>query len=206
MRQLIILLSLVFCFNSYSQDLTKNQYFYNQKGETIDKYTFLDSIKIPKYKYTYKLIENDTAIVGNLYLREEISLMSQEDRKSVIAELELLSGQKIKENQTIVIDFFSYPVKKEASYDNFFKKYTTNRSYLKFFEKNDNYIHFFVSQKDYILKGFIEDKNNYLFRNLFLNYEASYGNYIIIKPNGHYLRRLDEHRQDEIIDKIKGDW
>lgn len=204
MRLLTLLLCLLFSFNSYSQE--PSVYFYNHKGESIDKQTFLDSLKVPNHKYTYKLIENDTAVLGSLFLREEINVIAQEDRKSLIKELELLSGQKIKDYQTIVIDFFSYPVKKQASYDGFFNKYKKNRSYLRFFKKNDGYIHFFVSQKDYTPDGFIEDKNNYLLKKLFLNYEASYGNYIIIKPNGHYLRRLGEHRQDEIIDKIKGDW
>ena len=204
MRLLSALLFLLFSFHSYSQE--PNVYFYNHKGKSIDKQTFFDSLKIPDYKYIYKLIENDTAVLGSLFLREEINVITQEDRKSLIKELELLSGRKIKDSQTIVIDFFSYPVKKQASYDGFFNKYRKNRSYLRFFKKNDGYVHFFVSQKDYTPDGFIEDKNNYLLKNLFLNYESSYGNYIIIKPNGHYLRRLGEHRQDEIIDKIKGDW
>lgn len=204
MRLLTALLCLLFSLHSYSQE--PSVYFYNHKGESIDKQTFFDSLKVPKHKYAYKLIENDTAVLGSLFLREEINIITQEERKSLIKELELLSGQKIKDSQTIVIDFFSLPSKDDTSYNGFFNKYTKNRSYLRFFKKNDGYVHFFVSQKDYIQDGFIEDKNNYLLKNLFSNYEASYGNYIIIKPNGHYLRRLDEHRQDEIIYKIKGDW
>mgnify|MGYP000922987536 CR=1 FL=1 len=204
MKHLTLLL-LLSCISLFAQETAKKQYFFNEKDIAIDKSAFIKKGKDPKHTYIPHIIENDTAIIGNLYIREETGVMSQADRQNIIKNLEALTNKKVSETQTIVIDFFCIPTPRD-SYKDFFARYVNNNTYNRFFKKNENdFIHFFISQKGYTPEKFYEDKNEY-FQKLFLNYIDGSNHYIIIKPNGHFLRRLSEHRQDEIIDKAKGDW
>lgn len=204
MKKHLTLLLLIYCMSLFAQT-SKKQYYFDEKDLAIDKSAYLKKSKDPKYTYIPRIIENDTAVLCFLYLTEEIGVMSQSDRQNIINNLKALTGKKVSENQTIVIDFFCNPKPRE-NYKNFFAKYVNNGSYKRFFKQNvADFIHFFISQKGYSPEKFYEDKNQF-FEKLFLNYTDSENHYIIIKPNGHFLRRLSEHRQDEIIDKAKGDW
>jgi len=205
MKRLTVLLFFL-CFCSITaQDLSKPQYYFDAQGKSILKADYLKKAKDPKYTYIPYIIENDTAIVGTLYLREEIGVMSKTDRLEIIKNIEALTGKTVNENQTIVIDFFCIPTPRE-SYKNFFNGYVNDGAYNKFFKKNEReFVHFFISQKGYTPEKFYEDKDRF-FESVFLNYIDGNNHYIIIKPNGHFLRRLSEHRQNEIIDKAKEDW
>lgn len=201
----LTLLSLLLLYSCiYAQNLSKKQYYFDEKDNAIDKPAYLKKTKGPDYTYIPYIIENDTAIIGSLYIREEIGVMSQTDRQNIIKNLEALTGKKVSEDQTIVIDFFCIPEPRKG-YKDFFAGYVNNGAYRRFFKKNEkDFIHFFISQKGYSPEKFYEDKNEY-FQRLFLNYIDGSNHYIIIKPNGHFLRRLSEHNQDEITVKAKGD-
>jgi len=192
-------------FNSVlaAQSADKKTYVYDENWQLIDMKKFQKIAK--KRGYTYKLIENDTALIGKLMLREEIGKISAEDRTLLVNYLKKLTKLKVDTSNTIVINFFFKPENdpKGSCIDN----YTSDYSYKRYFKKNTNAQQFFVTQQGfgYKKKHVYEDKEN-LVRHLLFKYYFGCGNYIIIKPNGDYLLWRGEYKQDEIPEKISTKW
>ena len=161
--------------------------------------------KIKDRNYTYRLVENDTAYIGKILLREEIGKITTDNKLLLIEYLKRITNLEIDSTKNIVINFFFKPqIKPNGScIDN----YTSDSKYKRYFKKNDNDIQFFFTQKgyEYKKKYVFEDKES-LIRNLLFKYYFSCGNYIIIKNNGEFLRRIGEYRQDEITEKINSEW
>lgn len=195
-------LTLLFC--SLSLFSQKREILLDENENIISGEAFKERIKDP-YKYHYTIIETDTATVGKLVPTEEMGKMPEKERLVIIKELERLSGREISPQQTIVINFYF----KEADINQrpCIDRYTADKSYQRFFKRNTEYAQFFVTEGgfDYDKENVLEDKNGVVRDNAF-PYIFHCGNYIIIKPNGRFLRRVSEHRQDQIIDKLNENW
>lgn len=195
------LILLLFSLSLFAQ---KKEILLDENENIITGEIFKEKVKDP-YKYHYTIIETDTATVGKLVPTEEIGKMTENHRLGIIDELEKLSGRKISHSQTIVINFyFKEPEKNQRPC---IDHYTTDKSYQRFFERNNEYSQFFITEKgfDYNKENVIEDKNG-IIKDTAFPFVFHCGNYIIIKPNGQFLRRVSEHRQDEILDKAKENW
>ncbi len=132
----------------------------------------------------------------------ETNSISKKDRIELIQELELMNNIKIDSSKIIVINFFIKPkVKPNGSC---IDHYTTDKAYIDFFKTNTNAIQFFVTEKNYSYKKskIKEDKNDIIKDLIFKNAEDC-GNYIIIEPNGLFVKILNEYRQHEIFQLIK---
>ncbi len=81
--------------------------------------------------------------------------------------------------------------------------YTSDYTYKRYFKTSKSEIQFFITEKkyNYRKKNVFNDENEYL-KQRFFKYALNCGNYIIIKPNGDYLIRLGEYRQDLVYEKI----
>lgn len=127
----------------------------------------------------------------------ETNSISKKDRIALIQELELMHNIKIDSSKIIVINFFIKPkVKPNGSC---IDHYTTDKTYIDFLKRNTNAIQFFVTEKNYSYKKAKtkEDKNN-IIKDLIFNNAEDCGNYIIIEPNGLFVKVLNEYRQYEI--------
>lgn len=182
----------------------KKEYLIDENDKPVTGTDFKNKIKDP-HKYHYTITETDSTLTGRLVPTEEYGIFSEKARLEILKELEELSGRKINTDAVLVINFyFKEPVRNQRPcIDN----YTTDGAYKRFFKRHDEYAQFFITEKgfDYGKKVVFEDKNEVI-RNTVFKYIFHCGNYIIIKPNGHYLRRVGEYRQDEIPDKVKAEW
>ena len=116
-----------------------------------------------------------------------------------------LTGKVVDASQTIIINFFyKEPVKNQAPC---IDHYTADKKYLRFTRKHKEYVQFFITEKgfNYDQKTVYEDVEETISKLLF-NDIVHCGNYIIIKPNGHYYKKVGEYRQDDNPSKIKEDW
>ena len=204
MKNIITLTFLViFLGTAYSQNSNKKEFLYDENWKLIEMSDFKDKIK--DSKYTYKLFENDTAYVGKILLREEIGKITNDDRTLLINYLKKITNSEVDSTKNIIINFFFKPeIKPNGScIDN----YTSDSKYKRYFKKNSNDIQFFIIQKDYNYKkkNVFEDNEGFIQKLLF-KYYFDCGNYIIIKPNGEFLLRRGEYRQNEIKEKINSEW
>ena len=128
--------------------------------------------------------------------------ISYEDKNKLIKELSSLSGVKIDETKTLILNFYVKPETEPNG--SCIDHYTDDYAYKRFIKKNKDIVQFFISEKMYIYKNkkVIEDKNDFV-RELIFDKAEQCGNYIIIKPNGEFIRKYGEYRQDEIPKLVK---
>lgn len=123
--------------------------------------------------------------------------LNEIDRIKLIEELSKLTGFKIDQTKTVIINFYIKP--KVEPNGSCIDHYTDDYAYKRFIKKNKNIIQFFITQKEYVYKKnkVIEDKNDLIKKIIFENAKQC-GNYVIIKFDGEFIRKYGEYRQDEI--------
>ena len=201
-----VLLLLIFSQIIFSQEKTKKDYFYDENWKPISRLKFQNKIKNRNYKLIYKAVENDTAFIGKLILRESFGFLDKRKKIRLINYLEKITSSKIDSTDIIIINFY-FEDKGSRCKDCCVKHYTSDKKYIKSLKKNKGIKQFFIIEKDFLFK-----KNNVfndvhaLIQKLFFNYVFYCGNYVIIKPNGDFLRYYGEYSQDKILKKTKSDW
>lgn len=198
-----ILFFLFFTISVFSQLPEKNGYLFDEMSNTITQQEFKK--KYDTFKYTYIITENDTASIARLLPLEEFGSITEIDRQEVIKEIEKLTQKKASDDQTIVINYFfrEFTKNQRPCIDH----YTTDRAYIRFFKNKKEYIQVFMTEKGFNYnKDFVLEDTNEIIRNLLFKYGSECGNYIILKPNGKFYRRIGEYRQDDILNKIDADW
>ena len=198
----IILFLLVNCtLGLYSQSANKEK-FIDENGKNITKPVFDNKAATQKYTYTHT--QNDTVLITKLILREEFGSLKEGERQQAIKSLERLTGKTLDTTKTIVINFY---FKQPTNLQSCINYYVNDKKYIKYFKNNKTETQFFITvkgfnyKKDYVF----EDKENVI-KDLFFKNELACGNYIIIKPNGHFLRHNGEYRQDEIPKLLNENW
>ncbi|WP_452223175.1 hypothetical protein [Lacinutrix chionoecetis] len=203
MKNTIPLLLILFFGLSYSQNSNKKEMLYDENWNLIKMEEFKEKIK--DKKYAYRFVENDTAYLGKILLKEKTGEITDNERTSLVNYLRSITKIEVDSTKNIVINFFFKPeVKPNGSC---IDHYTSDYKYKKYFKKSGKDTQFFITEKgyNYKSKNVFEDKDNFI-RELFFKYHFTCGNYIIIKNNGKYLRRFGEYRQHEIIEKINSEW
>ncbi|MDH7446349.1 hypothetical protein [Aquimarina sp. 2201CG14-23] len=203
MNMTLKFLIVLFALQGYSQRTSKEEILFDEEWNPISLKDFYDKIK--DKKLTYKLTENDTSYLGKIFLREELGNISPQERIALLTYLEELTSSTIDSIKTIVINFYFKPARKPNG--SCIDYYTSDNRYKRYFRKNDKNIQFFITEKGYdYKKDFVFEDKDALIRNLLFKYNFDCGNYIIIKPNGRFLRRLGEYRQFEIRKKLDINW
>lgn len=203
MKLQAIFLLLLFSNCLFSQQNLKKETYFDENGNRIGATGF--KIKYENYKvYAPSIVsETDSTITQKIVFREVYDTL--QSRETVVKVLKQLTGKTINANQNIVINFFfKEPVQNQAPSIDY---YASVKKYQKYFEKHTSSIQFFMTEKNYDTgktNVTIDDKG--AIRNLLFKDNIEGGNYIIIKPNGHYYKRVGEYRQDEIPDRIKAEW
>jgi len=211
MKLPLLLLALFFLSTNFifSQDVTlkqpKKETYFDENGSRIGAVGF--KIKYENYKtYAPSIVsETDSTIVHKIIFREVYDVLQPVERETVVKILQQLTGKTIDATKTIVINFFFFEhVQNQAPC---IDHYTSDKKYLKYFDKHKSSIQFFLTEKGYSYNeaNIFQDSKGTI-RNLLFKDRMECGNYIIIKPNGQYYKRVGEYRQDEIPDRIKADW
>lgn len=149
MRKYALSLLLFFItFSLLGQNTSKKEYLLDENGNSITIENFKAKLSPA---YTYGIIENDTAVIAKIVLREEKGKLSPEQLKEIKSALKTLTNRSLEDNQTIVIHFFYKPDENQT--DNCTEHYTTDYSYKRFFKKNPQYVRFNITAKDYKYNG-----------------------------------------------------
>lgn len=198
-----ILFFLFFTISVFSQVAVKNEYLFDEIGNIITQQEFKK--KYDTLRYTYIVTENDTASIAKLLLLEEFGTVTENEKQRVIKEIENLTQKKISNDQTIIINYFF----KESTKNQkpCIDHYIVDKRYKRYFKQNTEYVQIFMTEKEFNYnKNFVFEDKSETIRNLLFKYGSECGNYIIIKPNGKFYRRIGEYRQDDIVNKIETDW
>ena len=142
-------------------------------------------------------------LINNFFAQNVVQgTLSFNERHMLISELSNLKNIKIDSMKIIVVNFYITP--KDKPNGSCIDHYTSDKSYKKSFKKKSNALQFFITEQNYFYDdaNVVEDKNNIL-KDLIFKDARDCGNYLIIKPNGDFLKRLGEYRQNEIINLIK---
>jgi hypothetical protein len=199
----IRLLSVVlFCtIISSAQTNAKKEILLDEYDKPISVEQFKQKIAPPLYNYVYTIFENDTAVIAKTLVRKQDGNLNLKERELIIGQLEKISGKKIDNNQTIVINYFY----EEATSNRrkMIEHYTEDRQYRKFFDKNSQYQQFFIKEKhvNFNRNKVVTDTDDVI-RSLLFPYPISVS-YIIIWPDGKFYKQLNEYRLDEIPQKVK---
>ena len=164
---------LLLAFNLSAQEHQKSEYLYDEDGRMFAK----------------------EFLIGE-------GMMSPEERLEIATELNKISRTVIDTSSTIIINFF-YKGKTEPN-GSCIDHYTNDSKYLRALERKKSIVQFFVTQQNYkyTKENSFEDAND-LIRSKLFRYKFSCGNYVIIKPNGKFFRKLGEYQPDEIIENLK---
>ena len=187
--------------NLSGQNTSKKEYLLDENGNS----TTLEKFKAKlSPEYTYGIMENDTAVIAKIVLREEKGKLNAEQVEEIKTTLKILTDSNIDDNQTIIIHFFYKP--SNYTGDSCIDNYTGDAKYKRFINKNPQYARFNLTEKGYKInrKNVFEDITNSIYR--YLLYGSACGNYIIIKPDGSYLKQIGEYRQNEIPKKLNEGW
>lgn len=189
------LLFILFSLNCFSQTSSKPQYLFDENDQLINQDQFKNKLNDKKIELiTYEI---DTAFIGRFLKKKDIGTLSSSQKIKIYNTLQNISTKKIDDSQTIIINFF-YKDDTEPK-GSCIDYYVNDMAYKKFLESNTAINQFFITQKDYQYKDkrVFEDKND-IIREILFKYKFDCGNYIIIKPNGNYYRKLGEYKQTEI--------
>ncbi|AWK03640.1 hypothetical protein HYN56_05145 [Flavobacterium crocinum] len=182
-----------------SQKTSKPQYIFDEYNNLITSGQFIT--KKDNENLELRVYEIDTAIIARFNKKIDIGMLSTLETNTIKNELQKISSRKIDSTKTIIINFF-YKDNPEPN-GSCIDYYVNDKNYKKYFTKNNNVLQFFITEKDYKYKNnnVLQDTNDVIKKVLF-RYKFDCGNYIIIKSNGTFFRKLGEYRQDEIIKNI----
>ncbi len=193
-------------FQTYGQE--KRMIFYNENEEQITKQAFIEA---RDYRNNLDLyFENDTAIIGILITRRGFGHLNKKTFSNLKSYLTELSGMQIDSTENIVINYLTAYPKKEDDTKSKSSWNVLDRNYPRKLHKIADIEQFWISSPkidnlQYYYPNrinWIEDKNNF-FERVFFPYIVKYGNYLLIKPNGHYYYHLGEHSKYRVWDQAK---
>lgn len=197
---------LSFCsLTLFAQTALKKEFYLDENNKPILLAEFKGKVSLSN-KYSYTVVsETDSTLIAKLIFREQTGVLQPTERDAVVKALQQLTGREFKASQTIIINYFyREPVKNQAPC---IDHYASDKKYQRYIAKHDNYAQFFITEKGFNYnRQFVYEDANEAIRNLLFKDVVHCGNYIIIKPNGHYYKRVGEYRQDDIPSKIKEDW
>jgi len=204
-KQTIVTFALMVSFVAFAQANLKKEYYIDENNKPILLAEFKGKVSLNK-KYSYTVVsETDSTLIAKIIFTEQIGVLQLGEREAAIKALQQLTGRTVDASQTIIINYFyREPVKNQAPC---IDHYTADKKYLRFISKHADYSQFFITEKgfNYNNKSVYEDISEAI-RNLLFKDVVHCGNYIIIKPDGQYYKRVGEYRQDDIHYKIKEDW
>lgn len=175
----------------------KPEYLLDEQNTKISEAVFKS--KIATQKFTYGFFENDTAVIAKVLPREERGQLSAEQYKAFIDALREIEGDGVREGQTVVLHFFYKP--KAPVNGGCIDFYTVDSRYKKQLRKR-GIQPIFIVQRGYKYEGSAREDTYDRIRALLFPYDVQCGNYIIVKPNGAFYRRLGEYRQDQVVDNM----
>jgi len=201
MRKLLLLITFISTLFSFGQN--KKEYIVDENFKSISDETFKNKLKEVdnhKMKYYYKFYENDTAKIGQVLLFRTKGVVSLDKRKSITDYIYKITGRKITPNQNIVISYYNSE-KRKGDCMNFQLK---DKELRKYFKNNTQSFQIAFARKENMrnIKNLYIDAENIIRDNLFSEFWGC-GNYIIIRPDGRYLKELGEHHPHDIIKDIK---
>lgn len=196
-----IILAILLCsLCTFAQ--TKKEILLDENGNTISADVFKSKMALPSiYFYTVSEIEDTRTI--RLALKQVTGKLEAGQRDRILKTLESLTGKTVAPDETIIINFFF--VEKTGNKRLMIDNYTTDKAYTRFLKRNSDIRQFSLTAKGYAYNknGVIEDTTGTL-QELF-PYESG-ANYIIIRPDGSFLKRYGEYRQDDIPGNVKRKW
>lgn len=197
-----LLLLYLFLVTSLAFAQTKKEILLDENGNTISAEAFKSKLASPSI-YFYTVSENDDTRTIRLARKEVTGKLEAGQRDRILKTLESLTGKTVAPDETIIINFFF--VEKTGNKRLMIDNYTTDKAYTRFLKRNSNIRQFELTAKDYAYNknGVIEDTTGTL-QELF-PYESG-ANYIIIRPDGSFLKRYAEYRQDDIPGNVKRKW
>jgi hypothetical protein len=203
MKKLLLMLVLLTSFTGFSQP-PKTSYFDEDKHE-ISKAEF-DKRKTGKHagylKGYFSDLKNANTEVAMIFRALEKGAISKETHKEVINYINKITEAGIDEGYTIAICYFFRPVNMDAG---IVEQQFLYSSYTGLFsEKNKKVFIFFMTEKGYQsdVKNVYEDKEGKI-KDLFFKYPFEHGNYIAIRPDGSFQKRIEKYNYHEILDFIK---
>ncbi|GAA5088928.1 hypothetical protein GCM10023210_13110 [Chryseobacterium ginsengisoli] len=203
MKKVIIILSLLLGFIGFSQK--PKTYYYDENQHEISKEEF-DNRKTGRKKGYLKGyfsdLKNANTEVAMIFPALEKGVIPKETHKETIDYINKITNAGIDEGYTVAICYFFRPVNMDAG---IVEQQFLHSSYTGFFsEKNNKAFIFFMTEKGYQsdIKNVYEDKEGKI-RDLFFNYPFENGNYIAIRPDGSFQKRIEEYNYHEILDFIK---
>jgi len=205
MKNLLFLICSLVSISSLAQVAAKKEVLLDENGKQISEDEFNKKVTPPGNKHTYTITETDSVVYGRLVPFREYGTISNQDKQSVIEELEKISGKRINGSQTLIINFYYVePVKNQRPC---IDHYTSDGTYRRFIKRNEDIAQFFITTKAYNYEKDMvyEDANGIIGKLLFPN-KIYCGNYIIISPNGHYYKQVSEYRQDDIPKILESEW
>jgi len=175
----------------------KPEYLLDENGVRITEGVFKS--KIATQKFTYSLFENDTAVIAKTLPREEWGQLSAEQYRALFGALKEIAGDVPREGHTVVLHFFYKP--KAPVNGGCIDYYTVDSRYKKQLSKR-GIQPIFIVQRGYKFEGSVREDTDDRIRALLFPYDVQCGNYIIVKPDGKFYRRLGEYRQDQVVDNM----
>ena len=192
----ILLMLLTFIGNAQK----KKEFYYDADFNRVSKYIFKQ--QLDKRYALPKIIENDTAIIGKLIYRQAYGYINEGDKNKFIKLLSKIAQKKVDTSKIIVISFF-------YDYHSGINYYSSEKRYLNFFKKTKNrnkYEQLFITEKGYEYKSKFVDifEDHYdVMKKLFFKYRFGGGNYLILKPDGEYIKYYGEYPSSAIIRKLE---
>lgn len=201
MKKTIIILYLLVSFMSFSQK--PKTYYFDENEKEISKSEFdkrAEGWQTGFLKGYFSDLKNDDAEIAMIFRAQEKGIMPKEKYKEAIDYINKISNAGIDEEYTIAICYFFKP---ESMYE-VVGFQSSQSSYKNFFKRKKKTFNIFMTEKGYQsnLKNVYEDKDGKI-KDLFFKYPFDHGNYIVIRPDGSFQKRIEEYNYHEIIDFIK---
>lgn len=195
----IALCSLFICLTTNAQN--KKEYFYDENDVAINECEFACKID---YKINIdRVFTSDTAIVGRLYIRKVYDELQPEAMEYLRKYLATISGKELDTAKVIVINYF--PGDKEIA-EGLSKGHIYDKNYTRKLNKITPNEQFWIYKSDKNLKynhgkrlNWIYDKTHYI-ENTFFPVFFNSGSYVIIHPNGKFIKYYGEYGKYDVWD------
>lgn len=203
--KLITLFSLLICLTTYAQD--KKRYFYDENDVAISEAEFARKID---YKVNIdRVFTSDTAVIGKLYIRRAYGELEPQAIEYLREYLTAISGKELDSTAVILIKYFpgKGEEKNEKEVLNKHGYYKYSKKYKKKLNKITPNEQFWISNSENLKKyhkkiKWIYDSTHYIENTFFPIYFDS-GSFVIIHPNGKYIRFYSEYGIDQVLEAAK---
>lgn len=210
-KQLALVILCCLFFSGITTAQRTKKIFLDVQDSLISRRSFKKKLEKARGNILDVLItDTDTLQIHKLFWREHQGILNSIALEQLRYYLESLSGKKLPQNNFIVVNY--YPGKDKCNQGGYAEfRLGMMNGYEKALDILGNVSQFYIHKKEAskpfetkINRSFPDETN--LFKNVFFPYHFPCDSFVVIHPDGRYIKYYGEYHLQTVVDILQADW